>query len=127
MPKITKRLVDGLGPDDAGRIVRDDELAGFAVRRNADGSKTYLVEYRAGRGRGFPTRRMTLGKHGALTPDEARQRAKQLLAQVAHGDDPAAQRTARKKELTVKDLLARTLENHWKPKRRPPLRPCSNA
>ena len=42
MPKITKRLVDGLGPDDIGRVIRDEELTGFAVRLNADGSRTYL-------------------------------------------------------------------------------------
>jgi integrase len=118
MPKITKRLVDGLTAADVGRIIRDGELTGFAVRRNGDGSKTYLVEYRAGRGRGFPTRRVAIGRHGALTPEEARQRAKQVLAQVAHGDDPAAKRTARKKELTVKVLLVSALEQHWKPKRR---------
>src|SRR5215217_4906727 len=118
MPRITKRLVDGLKPEDAGRIVRDDELTGFAVRLNADGSKTYLVEYRAGRGRGFPTRRLSIGKHGALTPEEARQHAKQILAQVAGGADPASVRAARKKEPTVKDVLVLALEQHWKPKRR---------
>jgi integrase len=118
VPKITKRLVDGLGPEDVGRIIRDEELTGFAVRLNADGSRTYLVEYRAGRGRGFPTRRLSIGRHGALTPDEARQKAKQILAQVAHGEDPAAARTARKKEPTVKDALLTALEQHWKPKRK---------
>jgi integrase len=118
VPKITKRLVDGMGPDDVGRIVRDDELTGFAVRRNADGSKTYLVEYRAGRGRGFPTRRLSIGKHGALTPDEARQEAKRILARVAGGEDPAADRTSRKKEPTVEDILLTALEQHWKPKRK---------
>jgi integrase len=118
MPKITKRLVDGLAADQAGKVIRDNELTGFAVRLNADGSKTYLVEYRAGRGRGFPTRRVSIGRHGALTPDEARQRAKQILAQVAHGKDPAAIRTARVKEPTVRDVLLSALEQHWKPKRR---------
>ncbi len=43
MPRITKRLVDGLAPESVGRVVRDDELAVFGVRLNADGSKTYLV------------------------------------------------------------------------------------
>jgi integrase len=118
MSRITKRLVDGLGPEATGKVIRDDELTGFAVRRNADGSRTYLVEYRAGRGRGFPTRRISIGKHGALTPDEARQRAKQMLAQVAHGEDPAGARSARKKEPTIKDILTAALEQHWKPKRR---------
>jgi hypothetical protein len=80
MAKITKRFVDGLRGEDIGRIIRDDELAGVGVRRNADGSATYLVEYRAGQGRGFPTRRLSLGRHGALTPDQARSEAKQVLA-----------------------------------------------
>jgi integrase len=118
LPKITKRLVDGLGSEDAGKVIRDDELKGFAVRRNGDGSKTYLVEYRAGRGRNYPNRRVSLGKHGALTPEEARQEAKRMLAQVAAGNDPASQRTARKQERTVKDILLTALEQHWKPKRK---------
>ncbi len=118
MPRITKRLVDGLKPEDAGRIVRDDILTGFAVRLNADTSKTYLVEYRAGRGRGFPTRRISIGRHGPLTPDQARGEAKKILARVAHGEDPAAARMARKQEPTVKDVLLVALEQHWKPKRK---------
>jgi integrase len=118
MPRITKRLVDGLGPESVGRIIRDDELAGFGVRLNADGSRTYLVEYRAGRGRGFPTRRISIGRHGHLTPDEARGDAKRMLARVAHGEDPAAARSAHKKEPTIKDILLTALEQHWKPKRK---------
>jgi integrase len=119
MPRITKRLVDGLGPEDVGRVIRDDELTGFGVRLNADGSKTYLVEYRAGRGRGFPTRRLSIGRHGVLTPEQARQQAKKTLAQVAHGEDPAGARAARAKDPTVKDILLTALEQHWKPKRKP--------
>ncbi|GJD51277.1 Tyrosine recombinase XerC [Methylobacterium crusticola] len=119
MPKITKRFVDGLDVEQAGRIIRDDELSGFAVRRNADGSRTYLLEYRAGRGRGFPTRRISIGRHGALTPDEARRHAKQILARVAAGEDPATDRASKRREPTVKDVLLTALEQHWKPKRRP--------
>ncbi|HEY8381587.1 MAG TPA: tyrosine-type recombinase/integrase [Microvirga sp.] len=118
MPKITKRLVDGIRPDQTGKIIRDDELKGFGVRLNADGSRTYLVEYRAGRGRGFPTRRVSIGRHGALTPEEARQSAKKLLAEVAQGEDPAGARTKRAKDPTVKDALLTALNQHWKPKRK---------
>ena len=118
MPRITKRLVDGLGPDDAGRIIRDDELTGFGVRLNADGSKTYLVEYRAGRGRGFPTRRLSIGRHGPLTPDQARQRRRKSLPRSPMVKIQPAARAARKKEPTVKDVLLTALEQHWKPKRK---------
>jgi integrase len=41
-----------------------------------------------------------------------------LLAEVAVGGDPAADRAAAKKEPTVADLLTDTLERHWRPKRK---------
>ncbi|WP_165937757.1 tyrosine-type recombinase/integrase [Methylobacterium segetis] len=118
MARITKRFVDALGEEEAGRIHRDDDLHGFAVRRNADGSRTYLVEYRAGRGRSYPTRRISLGRHGALTPEDARRSAKQILARVASGEDPAAERAHHRREPTVRDALITALEQHWRPKRR---------
>jgi hypothetical protein len=66
--KITKRFVDGLSVDDAGHIHRDDEVKGFAVRRNGDGSITYLCEYRAGRGHKARTRRMSIGGPSPVRP-----------------------------------------------------------
>jgi integrase len=118
VPKINKRFVDGLGAGDAGRVYRDDEVKGFTVRRNGDGSITYLCEYRAGPGRGGRWRRMSIGRHGALTPDEARKRARAILNRVFEGFDPAGEREATKREPTVADLLRDALEKHWRPKRR---------
>ena len=81
MPRISKRTVDALIASGApGDLIRDDDVKGFQVRLNANGSVSYLVEYRAGRGRGFPVRRPVLGHHGALTPDQARSLAKNTLA-----------------------------------------------
>jgi integrase len=117
--KITKRFVDGLSADDAGRIYRDDEVKGFAVRRNGDGSITYLCEYRAGHGRKARTRRMSIGGHGVLTPDEARKKARLILSRVLEGFDPAGEREADKREPTVADILRDALAKHWRPKRRP--------
>ena len=37
----------------------------------------------AGRSRGTDQKRLTLGKHGVLTPDEARKLAKEELGKVA--------------------------------------------
>jgi hypothetical protein len=47
---------------------------------------------------------MTLGLHGKLTPDEARKKAAKLLAAVADGSDPAAERAETKKALTITEL-----------------------
>ena len=46
-----------------------------------------FVEYRLG-GRDTTQKRMSIGKHGALTPDEARKLAKEL-GKVARGVDVA--------------------------------------
>ena len=69
--RITKRLVDSLKPSGDDRFVWDDTLIGFGVRVQPTGAKSYVVKYRAGSGRGAPTRRVTLGRIGTLTPDEA--------------------------------------------------------
>lgn len=84
---ITKRAVDAIKAGAADQFLWDDDLSGFGVKVTPAGSKVYLLQYRVG-GRGNPTRRYTIGKHGALTPDQARTRAKQLSAMVEGGIDP---------------------------------------
>src|SRR5271165_770089 len=119
MPRISKRTIDALIASGVpGDVIRDDDVKGFNARLNEDRSVSYLVEYRAGRGRGFPVRRVVLGKHGPLTPDQARDLAKKNLARVLAGDDPAAERAASRKEMTVGDLLRHGLATHWEPKKK---------
>ena len=118
MARISKRAIDGLISRGTPGILRDDDLTGFGARLNANGSVSYFAEYRAGRGRRFPVRRLVLGKQGPLTPDEARRLAKDTLAQVAKGADPAAERTRRKHEQTIAEWLREVLQRHWKAKRR---------
>ena len=64
-------------------------------------------------------RRIVLGKHGPLTPDQARSLAKNTLARVLAGDDPAAERANLRKEWTVADLLRHSLSAHWRVKAKP--------
>lgn len=102
MLKITKRLVDSLPKISSGEsFVWDQELRGFGLRMKSTGSKTYLVQYRNADGL---TRRLVLGKHGALTPEQARRLAMQKLAAVASGEDPSADRHALRAGLTVAEV-----------------------
>jgi Arm DNA-binding domain len=64
--KITKRAVDALKlADGAETVLWDAELKGFAARVQRGGSKSYVLHYRAGTGRGAPLRKLTIGRHGS--------------------------------------------------------------
>lgn len=102
--RITKRAVDDATPDARDFYLWDSELSGFGLKVTPSGTKTYLVQYRTG-GRGMPTRRITIGRHGSpWTPEQARQEARRVLATVDLGDDPAARKADRRRELTVSEL-----------------------
>lgn len=104
--RLTKRVVDAACPSEVRFLIMDDELPGFGLRVEPTGVKTYFVRYRAnGGGRKAPQRLMTIGRHGPLTPDEARKQARRLLGSVAKGDDPAGDRTAVRREMTVAELV----------------------
>src|ERR1700681_537641 len=115
--QITKRLIDSLKPRQGEYFVGDRSLSGFGLRVQSTGAKSYVVKYRAGSGRGAPTRRLTLGKVGPLTPDEARTLAKKTLGSVAHGADPAAQRAADKRASTLAEVAEQFLTEHVEAKR----------
>ena len=108
MSKLTNRIVDSLAPQAKERILWDDELGGFGIRIYPTGRKVYVVQYRA-HGR---TRRKNLGQHGILTADEARKDAKLVHADVARGADPSADRKARLRSPTVKELGERFMTDH---------------
>jgi integrase len=116
---ITKRLVDRLLPDAAEFFVWDGKLAGFGLRMRPSGAMSYVVKYRAGTGRAAPTRRITLGPVGKLTPDEARRLAKATLGSVAHGLDPAALKAAERRASTLKEIADLFLSEHVEAKRKP--------
>jgi integrase len=104
--KITKRAVDALAPGERPFIAFDTDLAGFGVRVMPTGVMSYVVEYRPhGGGRGVAKRRVTIGKVGALTPEQARKAAADMLAQVRLGSDPAAEKAEKREALTVNELL----------------------
>ena len=116
--QITKRSVDALRPARSEYFLWDEKLPGFGVRVQVTGAKSYVVKYRAGSGRGAPTRRVTLGAVGKLTPDEARKLAKSTLGAVAHGADPAATKAADRRGASLKELSELFLAEHAEAKRK---------
>ena len=116
--KITKRTVEALESDGSEFMIWDDSLTGFDVRVRPSGAKSYVVVYRAGSGRGAPMRRYTIAAIGKITPEGARARAKVILGAVAHGHDPAEQKTLERGTPTVAELADRFMSEHVTAKRK---------
>jgi integrase len=109
--RITKRVVDALAPGERERWVWDDQLPGFGVRSIPSGVKTYVVQYRNAAGR---TRRIALGRHGVLTPEQARRLAAERLGSVAGGRDPADEkRAATEAAKTAPDGTLAAVAERW--------------
>ena len=88
----------------------DSEQPGFGVRVYPTGAKHYIVQTRA---RGS-AKRMTVGRHGVITPEEARRRAALIIARIKAGEDPVPEPLAAKRpdEPTVAEIAARYLEEY---------------
>ena len=88
---LTKRTVDAAKPAAKDHFVWDDDITGFGLKVTPAGSKIYVFQYRIarpGEAERTPAKRYTIGKHGKLTPDQARTRAKELSALAEVGIDP---------------------------------------
>ena len=81
----------------------------FLLRVMPSGLRSFMVRYRNARGR---QKWCLIGRVGELTPDEARNEARQILAAARRGEDPAADRGAKRKGATVSDLLNAYLNDH---------------
>jgi integrase len=104
MPKITKKTVDGAkAPENADRTyLWDSEVKGFGLMVTTRGVKSYVLQYRTPEGR---SRRLTIGRHGSpWTPEEARQRAADMLRAARQGVDPLEARAEARAALTVAEL-----------------------
>lgn len=107
--RLTKTSVDRLQPPPVGEAwLWDTELRGFGVRVIPSGRKVYYLKYRVPGDR--RARRLLLGSHGFVTPDQARQLARERYAEVVKGGDPAADRTRRHGEPTVREAVQEYLE-----------------
>src|SRR5262245_43050132 len=96
-------------------IAWDTELEGFGLRlrRSNDGSvlRSWIMQYRAN----VRTRRYKLGTADKLKPAQAREQARKLLAKVQLGDDPQADKQAKRQqdEQTFRAVAAAYLDARW--------------
>ena len=109
--RISKRMIDRLKPSSKEYAVFDSDIPGFGVRMRPSGTMSYILMYRTGHGRRATLRKYTIGPVGKLTPEQARILAKRLAGDVAHGMDPAAEKTQERNDPTVGIYWIGTSEN----------------
>jgi integrase len=103
---LTKTVVDNAEASGARYHIWDADLAGFGLRVEASGTKTFIVRYRTdGGGRSAPRRLVTVGRFGTLTVPQARKKANALLGQVANGADPGGEIQKKRREMTIKQVI----------------------
>ncbi|MGB3875141.1 MAG: tyrosine-type recombinase/integrase [Shinella zoogloeoides] len=97
--RLTRRAIDDLPHADSGQVFyRDTLLTGFGLRVGTQ-SKVYYAEGQVNR----QTRRVTIGRADVFAPEIARKKAMALLAEMAEGMDPNAEK---RREVAVKLTLA---------------------
>ena len=106
---ISRRTVEALAVE-KDTVFWDRNLPGFGVRVYASGTKMYVVQSRAD-GKSV---RVTVGRHGVITADEARRRAARIVNRIKAGEDPIAEPLPARLAggPTVADLAARYMEEH---------------
>ena len=96
-------------PESGYQIIWDSELKGFGIRVTAGNARAFIAEARVN-GR---KRRVTLGRVGVITAEEARKKAKRKLADMGDGIDPAAEKRREKAlGVTLSEVAAAYLESH---------------
>ena len=104
--RLTKRAVDALETGKRNALFWDRDLAGFGVRVHATGRKAYVVQSRGPKG----IKRVTLGRHGEMSCEEARKQAALLIDRIKQGEDPRPEPP--EAELTVAGLAERFLRTY---------------
>ena len=116
--KLTKNIVESTAlPKKGQAFLWDSELRGFGLRLTPAG-RAYIVQ---GRVNGV-SRRISLGRHGIITLQEARRKAQKELSSMLEGIDPAIE----KKRIEVYSFTLREITDGYLRDRRD-LKPSSRA
>ena len=123
---LTPRLARQSKPQTKDTFLFDRTLPGFGLRIHPSGRKVWIVQARI-EGR---SRRIVIARHGEMELAEARRRARDMLARIRAGDNPADDIQREKKTPTFRefaDEYLRRCEPHWKPSGRKTVRIYLNA
>ena len=112
MGKLTKRTIDSLTtPSQGDKFYWDEELKGLGIKVYSSGKKSFVFQYRNLSGQ---TKRLTLGTYGKITPELARDLAKEHAAKIASGHDPVEEKHKKKQEAVVNIKISVLAEEYFK-------------
>lgn len=113
--RLTKRSVDAARPNDREYVLWDSDIRGFGLKVMPNGRKIFLLKYRPDRSH---YHKPTLGVYGSITPDLARNKAKDILADVAKGKCPGCEKKIERVSLTFAELAQRYIDEYARPRKR---------
>lgn len=107
--KLTKRRIDEAENDPTKpTYLWDSSLAGFGVKVLQSGKKRYVFKYRThGGGRRATSRWISIGSHGEIPLESARNIAREYATAVARGEDPQSEKMQQRQEPSLTDLWLR--------------------
>jgi len=117
--KLTSSRVDRLAITGKLYDVHDEVVPELHVRVPAspNGRKVYAVRLRIRGTNQF--KRVTLGPVSRMSPEEARSKAREVLNQLAKGEDPRAKQAPKIEERTMQELFEDWYANHAQVRLRP--------
>ena len=107
---ISRRTVEGLPVGEREAVFWDRELSGFGVRVYPSGARVYLVQTR----HGGQSRRVTIGRHGLVSAEQARRKAAVVVASIKAGEEPGRNGSASSSATgpTLADVAERYMKEH---------------
>ena len=105
---ISRRTVEALPIGDREAVYWDHELSGFGVRVYPSGAKVYVVQTRSG----GKSRRVTIGRHGVLSAEQARRKAAQFIASIKAGEEPTRAGSSANAGPTMAEVAERYMKEH---------------
>lgn len=104
--RLTPSIVDNAKVGETEYFLWDENTKGFGVRVRPTGVKSWIVQYRVGKGREAQQRRVTIGKVSSLKLSAAKLRASQYLGKAAFAEDLVEEiAEERRNDISVNDAI----------------------
>lgn len=110
--RLTRKVVESALPESKLYYISDTEVSGFKLIVRPSGGKTYVFDYRMGKGRNHKPQRITIGATDKFAPEQAREKAKNCLAQVINGEDPREDERRQSNKHLLSEVWQKFLDEH---------------